>query len=296
MGSKTWWTLVKERQGATQQESIPPLRKPDGTRVTGSSEKAEMFADLFAAKMTVGDPGRPPPQLDLECNQLLTSVEVTREHVEHLLKAVDPKKATGPDDVSAQVLKHCAFELSGPLTKVFRACLMENIWPSVWKEARVVPIHKKSSRNDPRNYRPISLLSVVGKVLERIVAEAITQHLDTNDLLSHQQHGFKPGRSTSDLLLLLSKGWQDALDEGLDTLVVALDIAGAFDRVWHGGLMEKLRAKGIQGSLLSLLGNYLNDRTLKVVVNGQSSRPLPIKASVPQGSVLGPILWNIIYQ
>ena len=93
--------------------------------------------------------------------------------------------------------------------------------------------------------------------------------------------------------MLLSRDWQDSLDNGLDTLIVALDIAGVSDRVWHAGLLEKLRAKGIQGHLLILMGNYLHDRSLYVVVNGQQSRNLLVGASVPQGSVLGLVLWNI---
>ena len=157
----------------------------------------------------------------------------------------------------------------------------------------MVPVHKKNSRSDPSNYKPVFLLSVVGKVLERIVAEVTCQHLSENHLLSDKQFGFRPGRSTSDLLLLLSKDWQDALDEGLYTLMLTLHVAGAFDRACHAGLVEKLRAKGIHGDLLVLLQYYLQGRTLQVVINGQSSRPSPIQVSVSQGSVLGPILWNI---
>ncbi|XP_063868166.1 uncharacterized protein LOC135104523 [Scylla paramamosain] len=92
-------------------------------------------------------------------------------------------------------------------------------WSSIWKEARVVPAHKKNSESEPRNYRPISLFSVVGKLLEQVVAGVICHHLGEHHLLSDKQFGFRPGRSTADLLILLSQGWQDALDEGLDTLV-----------------------------------------------------------------------------
>ena len=152
---------------------------------------------------------------------------------------------------------------------------------------------KKGSRSDPKNCRPISLPSVVGKVFERVVAEVVCGHLKDIVLLSDQQFGFRPGRSTSDQLMLLTRHWQDTLDEGRDTVVVALDIARAFDKVWHRGLLEKLRAKGIPGGLLHLLWNYLEDRSLSVAVNGETSESLPVEASVPQGSILGPLLLNI---
>ncbi|XP_063888878.1 uncharacterized protein LOC135115794 [Scylla paramamosain] len=235
---------------------------------TSSKDKAQLLATLFAGKMEVDDPERSPPLLEQQCRETVTKEEMMQGLVERLLQGLDVQKATGPDNISPHVLKQCARELAVPLTTVFSACLWENTWPLVWKEVRVVPVQKRSSRSDPKNYRPISLLSVVGKVFERMVADVVCRHLQDNYLLSDQQFGFSPGRSTFDLLMLLTGDWQDALDGGLDSVVVALDIAGAFDRVWHGGLLEKLRAKGIQGDLLQLLGDYLQGRTLQVVVNG----------------------------
>ena len=293
VGSKAWWALIKERQGVLRQDSVPPLTRPDGSTATSSEDKAALLAEIFAQKMQVDDPHRPPPVLPRETDHSITSVSVTAAQVKRVLEEIDAGKATGPDNISPRVLKYCAEELSAPLANIFAACLEEKRWPSAWKEACVVPAHKKDSRTDPSHYRPISLLSVVGKVFEKLLAADIEKHLADNNLLSPQQFGFRPGRSTSDLLLLLSQEWQDSLDEGRDTLVVALDIAGAFDRVWHSGLLAKLRAKGVAGSLLTLLGDYLHGRSLRVVINGRTSTPAPIGASVPQGSILGPILWNI---
>ncbi|KAG7159578.1 RNA-directed DNA polymerase from transposon X-element-like 4 [Homarus americanus] len=119
-----------------------------------------------------------------------------------------------------------ANELAGPLSNVFNTCLVENTWPTMWKQARVVPVHKKWSKSDPGNYRLISLLSVVSKIFEWLVAEEMCRHFNLHNLLSNRQFGFRSSRSTSDLLLLLSGDWQDALNNGLDNLVIALDIAG----------------------------------------------------------------------
>ena len=123
-------------------------------------------------------------------------------------------------------------------------------------------MHKKKSRSVVSvvsNYRPVSLLSIVGKTFEKIITNQLTAFLHENHLLNERQFGFRKGRSAADLLLLLSNSWHDSLDKGSATCVIALDIAGAFDRVWHDGLMEKLRAIGIDGILLSMLSDYLNE-------------------------------------
>ena len=239
VGHKTWWKLVKDQQGTGHRDAIPPLTRPDGTTATSSEDKASLLAEFFAEKMTVADMGRCPPHLPQETDCTVTDVQVTSEKVEQLLREVEESKATGSDDVSPRLLKRCASELSGPLTSVFQSCLRENRWPTMWKEARVVPAHKKNSKSEPSNYRPISLLSVVGKLLEQVVAGVICQHLSEHRLLSDRQFGFRPGRSTADLLTLLSQGWQDALDEGLDTLVMALDIAGAFFFIYFVGFSRE---------------------------------------------------------
>ena len=291
--AKCGGSLSRMFRGQYARTASPPLNKPDGTVASSNLQKAELLGTMFSNKMSVPDPERALPLTGMLCDETLSTIQINPEKVRLLLKKTNTKKATGPDDISPHILQRCAAELASPLTTVFQACVQESFWPSLWKQARVIPVHKKKSKSDPGNYRPISLLSNISKILEKIITDEITQHLYENNLLSNRQFGFRASRSTGDLLLLLSKNWQDALDNGLDTLVIALDIAGAFDRVWHKGLLAKLQERGIQGDLLKLLENYLHGRTLQVAVGGQNSQHYQVQAGVPQGSVLGPVLWNI---
>jgi len=292
-GSKEWWSLVKEYQGETRESTIPPLTQPDGTTASSNREKANLLGSLFSRKMTVPDANRTPPEIPSICHEQLPGLQICCVRTKEILQNLNTKKAPGSDDISPQTLRWCAAELSQPLSSIFQSCIEESCWPTIWKEARVIPLHKKQSKTNPDNYRPISLLPCISKVFEKIIAEQLMEHLENHNLISIRQFGFRSFRSTADLLLLLSKNWQDALDTNQDTLVIALDIAGAFDRVWHRGLLAKLQARGITSNLLRLFDNYLTGRTLKVVIGGQSSQEYPVNASVPQGSVLGPILWNI---
>ncbi|KAK4324575.1 hypothetical protein Pmani_004786 [Petrolisthes manimaculis] len=293
VGSKQWWGLVKDAQGEAHESSIPPLIQADGTTVHLTKDKVDLLAQHFARKMTVPDPSRAPPSLPVVAGGKLTSFSLSEAEVRSSLSALEEVKAVGPDGVSPRVLRRCSKELTSPLTKLFRAILHHNQWPRLWKTSHVVPVHKKGSRSEVTNYQPVSLLSVISKVLEGIITQRLTTHLEEQYLLSERQFGFRKGRSAADLNLLLVNEWSDALDQGRPTAVLALDIVGAFDRVWHPALVERLYAAGLSGGALKLLRHYLLERHLKVVHNGLQSPPCNIEAGVPQGSVLGPLLWNI---
>ena len=293
IGNKRWWSLVKDEQGETRGCSVPALIRPDGSLAQSSEDKANLLAAHYAGKMCVADPDRPPhvpPQL---VSETIMSVKTSAEEVRVLLRDLDEKKAVGPDSISPHLLRQCAEELAPPLATIFNNSFRSSMWPTMWKVSSVVPIHKKNSKSEVKNYRPVSLLPVLSKVLETIVVSRLTRHLEKHHVMSTRQYGFRQGRSAGDLHLQLSTEWSAALDEGKAAAVVALDIEGAFDKVWHAALVSKLRAAGVEGPLLKLLESYLRDRHFKVSVNGRESRLQPIRAGVPQGSCLGPLLWNL---
>jgi retron-type reverse transcriptase len=155
------------------------------------------------------------------------------------------------------VLKKCSPSLGKPLATLFKLSFDLGKLPQQWKNANIVPVFKADNKSDPNNYRPISLLCIISKVMEAIINDFLRKHLFNKKLLSSRQYGFQPGKSTMDLLAHATQNWTEALHRGNEVKVIALDISRAFDRVWHKGLLSKLMSIGVGGRLYRWIRGFL---------------------------------------
>ena len=208
---------------------------------------------------------------------------------------LDSSNTSGPDCIQVVVLKNCESELSYILAELFNTCLKESCLPDCWKASLVVPVFKNvGERSTAKNYCPVSLLSVVSKVFERLVNNRIVDHLQKCGLFSDFQFGFTSSQSTADLLTVVSDRIARAFNLSGATQAVALDISKAFNRVLHAGLLHKLKSYGHLGKIFGLISSFLSNRQLRVVLDGKSSQEYPVNSGVPQGSILGPTL-SLLY-
>ena len=232
------------------------------------------------------------PVFPSRTNLKLHNIPVTPKMVIKVVMNLDFSKASGPDCIPVVVLKNCEPELSYILTELFNKCLKESCFPDYWKVLSVVPVFKNIGESSTaKNYRPVSLLSVVSKVFEKLVNNRIVDHLEKCGVFSDFQYGFRSSRSTADLLTVVSDRIARAFNRSGATQAVTLDISKAFDRVWHAGLLHKLTSYWIPGQIFGLISSFLSNRRLRVVLDGKSSQEYPVNAGVPQGSILGPTLF-----
>ena len=272
---------------------IPVIELGD-KQLNTSSEKAKAFTEFFQNHQTLNIPaGHSPPPHQPLTNQRLEQISTTPGEVEKILDSLELGKAHGVDGISARLLKETSSSISGPLCSLINASFDCGKVPITWKQANVSPIHKKDSRSSLGNYRPISLLPIPAKVQERVAFRRIYRYLSDNGLLTPKNSGFKERDSAICQLISIVDNIYKALEAGNDINMVFLDVSKAFDRVWHEGLLHKIRANGIVGNLYLWLEDYLLDRQIRVVINGQEAPWAKINAGVPQGSILGPLLFLI---
>ena len=208
---------------------------------------------------------------------------------------MNPNKATGSDEISGQMLLICDDSVVLPLMIIFRTILESSTYPDQWKLANVVPIYKKEDKQLVKNYRPISLLPICGKIFEKLIFNSLYAYLVSNNLITKNQSGFVPGDSCTNQLSFLINEIHEAFEhpKSLEVRAVFLDISKAFDKVWHEGLIFKLSQNGVCGKLLSFFKSYLSNRKQRVSMNGSYSEFANIESGVPQGSVLGPLLFLV---
>ena len=295
-GSKKWWKLVNNflKNKDVNSDVIPPLTDPenDNKIIYENTDKANCFNHYFKSQSTLPNADDNPPPIPIS-NTTMPYFTLSVPEVESVIKNLDTNKAVGPDLIHNKVIKAASPIISNSLTLLFNKSLSEGYFPNCWKTAHVTPIHKKGSKSICANYRPISLLSCIGKVLEKCIQQRMFTYLEQNNIINPCQSGFIPKDSTVYQLLSMYDDFCQSLDDHIATQAIFFDISKAFDRVWHRGLLHKLHSIGIRGSLHNWFSDYLQNRSQAVVIKGHKSNYLTITAGVPQGSVLGPLLFLI---
>jgi hypothetical protein len=295
---KRTWDLLKEATNLNKTQQKIDKIISNGDLVSDPVAIAAEFNNFFfqigtRISNSVKDTGL-DPLANLHINPNLQCIDlgtVTPTHVCDILKSMSPKNSLDLYEISTKLLKCISLEISIPLAHIFNLSLTTGIFPKKLKTSRIVPIYKTGDPNLCDNYRPISLLSSISKILEKIVCVQLVNHLDRNNLLYVNQYGFQRGKSTEHNLIKVVNFVGNAINNGDYSLGVFFDLKKAFDVVPHDILLNKLNKLGIQGIAWNWFNSYLSERKQVVDIDGHVSGELDIVISVLQGSILGPILF-----
>lgn len=293
VSTRSWWKVLNSLTKFSCKTTDIPIIISNGIEYTDDIDKATFLNDYFIQQTELNDSQHTLPVNIDNHTTVLDNIDITEQDVSDAISTLDTSKASGPDLINGKLLKEGKHQLAGPLCKLFNKSLQNQSYPETWKLANVIPIFKKDDPSAVSNYRPISLISIMGKVMEKCIYKYVYNFLRDKSFFTEHQSGFRSGDSAINQLLTITNDIGKALDSGKEVQVIFLDISKAFDRVWHKGLLYKLKKAGVTGTLLGWFDSYLSDRKQRVMVNGKFSNYKSIKAGVPQGSILGPLLFLI---
>ena len=289
--SKNWYKIANDITKMKNKSNPPPPLIKNGEANIHPFDKAQVLNNHFASISTIENDKEIDENLELP-NFSLNTIVVTEQDVKDQLNNLNSKKPGGPDEITPNLIKTFNTNLIKPLTLLFNRSLQLGQVPSQWKMANVSAIFKgKGSEDDPSNYRPISITSCIGKILEKIIFKYLYNYLQENQILTKFQSGFRPKDSTVNQLLEIYHTIIENLDNQKDIKFIFCDVSKAFDKVWHKGLLHKLQKYGITGTMLNWFNSYLSGRQQRVKNEGFYSTWSNTNAGVPQGSVLGPYLF-----